>query len=177
LLRPIPPTPTDTPSPAPTNVGGRSRLIAFTSTRDGNSEIYMMNADGSDQRNLTQHPAWDSDPAWSPDGQRLAFVSDRAGGMQVFVLELATRAVTQVTDFPSLMVNEFNWLPDNQSLIIARPRAVPAAGARFGLYRVNADGSGGDWLLPDAEAYSDGTPPIQLTFTGDDYYPRSQPAP
>ncbi|MCS6911220.1 MAG: hypothetical protein NZM11_11750, partial [Anaerolineales bacterium] len=59
LLRPIPPTPTVTPTPAPTAVGGTDGLIAFVSTRDGNSEIYVMNADGSGQRNLTNDPAED----------------------------------------------------------------------------------------------------------------------
>jgi Tol biopolymer transport system component len=38
--------------------------IAFTSGRDGNSELYIMNADGSDQRRLTQNPAWDCCPFW-----------------------------------------------------------------------------------------------------------------
>ena len=47
--------------------------IAFTSNRDGNWEIYVMDADGSNQRNLTNNPAEDWSPAWSPDGQRIAF--------------------------------------------------------------------------------------------------------
>jgi Tol biopolymer transport system component len=40
--------------------------IAFFSTRDGNYEIYVMNADGSDPRNLTNNDAFDYDPDWSP---------------------------------------------------------------------------------------------------------------
>ena len=42
--------------------------ILFTSTRDGNREVYMMNPDGSEQVNLTQHPAGDLGAVWSPDG-------------------------------------------------------------------------------------------------------------
>ena len=42
--------------------------ILFTSARDGNSEIYIMNPDGSEQVNLTQHPATDQQPVWSPTG-------------------------------------------------------------------------------------------------------------
>ena len=45
-----------------------------------------MNADGSGQRNLTRNPANDSDPTWSPDGRRLAFVSDRDGDLEVYVM-------------------------------------------------------------------------------------------
>ncbi len=53
--------------------------ILFTSTRDGNREVYMMNPDGSEQVNLTQHPADDLNAVWSPTGDRILFVSDRQG--------------------------------------------------------------------------------------------------
>lgn len=55
LLRPIPPA--RTPTPLPTPLGGGGGLIAFESRRDGNSEIYVMNADGTGQRNLTNDSA------------------------------------------------------------------------------------------------------------------------
>ena len=47
----------------------KSRIV-FTSTRDGNLEIYVMDADGGNQERLTNNPANDRDPDWSPDGQR-----------------------------------------------------------------------------------------------------------
>ena len=53
--------------------------ILFTSTRDGNREIYMMNPDGSEPVNLTQHPATDLGAVWSPTGEQILFVSDRQG--------------------------------------------------------------------------------------------------
>ena len=53
--------------------------ILFTSSRDGNSEIYMMNPDGSEQVNLTQHPDGDRGAAWSPTGEQILFASDRQG--------------------------------------------------------------------------------------------------
>ena len=49
--------------------------IAFSSVRDGNWEIYVMDADGQNQRRLTNHPAIDFQPSWSPDGQKIAFTS------------------------------------------------------------------------------------------------------
>jgi Tol biopolymer transport system component len=51
--------------------------ICFASNRDGNFEIYVMNADGSKQTNLTKNPAWDMFPRWSPDGSKIVFYSDR----------------------------------------------------------------------------------------------------
>ena len=51
--------------------------ILFSSTRDGNREVYMMNPDGSEQVNLTQHPAHDISAVWSPTGDQILFVSDR----------------------------------------------------------------------------------------------------
>ena len=53
--------------------------ILFTSSRDGNSEIYMMNPDGSEQVNLTQHPDGDRNAVWSPTGEQILFASDRQG--------------------------------------------------------------------------------------------------
>lgn len=64
--------------------------ITFESDRDGNREIYTMHADGSNQVNLTNDPADDYDPVWSPDGTRIAFVSNRSdgeeGGLHIFII-------------------------------------------------------------------------------------------
>lgn len=51
--------------------------ILFASLRDGNSEVYIMNPDGSEQMNLTQHPAADLQAVWSPTGDQILFVSNR----------------------------------------------------------------------------------------------------
>ena len=60
--------------------------IAFSSFRDDNDEIYVMNADGTNLRRMTNHPAKDRYPAWSPDGQRLAFSSHRDGNDEIYVM-------------------------------------------------------------------------------------------
>ena len=62
------------------------RKIAFTSQRDGNSEIYVMNADGSNVERLTHHDAYDFGPAWSPDGTKIAFSSWRDGNIEIYVV-------------------------------------------------------------------------------------------
>jgi Tol biopolymer transport system component len=61
--------------------------IAFSSTRDGNSEIYVMNPDGTDVTRLTHNPGYDALPAWSPDGKEIAFVSNRDGNNEIYVMK------------------------------------------------------------------------------------------
>lgn len=62
--------------------------IAFTSWRDGNAEIYIMNANGSGVVRLTRNDALDMEPAWSPDGSTIAFCSDRGSSEGVFDIYL-----------------------------------------------------------------------------------------
>jgi len=49
----------------------------------------LMNADGSNQTNLTHHPAFDTGPAtWSPDSKKIAFVSKREGNLEIYVMTI-----------------------------------------------------------------------------------------
>ena len=65
----------------------KTSKILFTSTRDGNREVYMMNPDGSKQVNLTRHPATDLQAAWSPTGEQILFVSDREGIRDLYLMD------------------------------------------------------------------------------------------
>lgn len=60
--------------------------IAFTTNRDGNPEIYVMNKDGSGVRRMTNHPGIDVSPTWSPTGGQLAWVSDRTGTARIYIM-------------------------------------------------------------------------------------------
>ncbi len=59
--------------PAAAAFPGANGKIAFWTFRDGNAEVYSMNADGTAQTNLTNNAAADYNPAWSPDGTKIAF--------------------------------------------------------------------------------------------------------
>jgi Tol biopolymer transport system component/formylglycine-generating enzyme required for sulfatase activity len=61
-------------------------MVAFASERDGNVDIYVMNADGSGSQRLTTNEGDDLQPAWSPDGSRIAFVSERDGNADIYVM-------------------------------------------------------------------------------------------
>jgi Tol biopolymer transport system component len=54
---------------------------------DGNSDIYVINADGSARVNLTNDPSSDWSPAWSPDGSLIAFQTDREGNWEIYVMD------------------------------------------------------------------------------------------
>jgi TolB protein len=60
--------------------------IAFTTNRDGNPEIYVMNKDGSGVRRMTNSPGIDVSPTWSPTGGQLAWVSDRTGTARIYIM-------------------------------------------------------------------------------------------
>jgi len=81
------------------------RKIAFQSARDGNIEIYVMNADGAEQTRLTNYPGADQFPNWSPDGQKIVFQRqvfdlEHPGGInQLFIMNADGSDQTQIT-FP-----------------------------------------------------------------------------
>ncbi len=87
-------TPTSQPS---TPVPPTAQRIAFTSERNGNREVYMVNPDGTGLRNLTWHAAQDADASWSPTRDRLAFVSDRSGNNDIFLVNADGSGLMQIT--------------------------------------------------------------------------------
>jgi len=75
--------------------------IAFASNRDGNWDIFVMDTDGTNVRNITKHPARDLEPSWSPDGKFIVF--DRrtnSNDAQIFKVEIATGLTNKLTDGP-----------------------------------------------------------------------------
>jgi Tol biopolymer transport system component/formylglycine-generating enzyme required for sulfatase activity len=109
--------------------------IAFESDRDGNWEIYVMNADGSDPRRLTDHSAVDWSPAWSLDGSQIAFVSNRDAKWGIYVMN------ADGSDPHNLIPSTFDSSParspdGSQIAFVSEGR-----GSGWEIYVVNADGS------------------------------------
>jgi Tol biopolymer transport system component/DNA-binding CsgD family transcriptional regulator len=127
--------------------------IAFYSDRDGNREIYVMNADGSGQTNVTNGPGDDSFGAWSPDGSRIAFTSNRDGNKEVYVVNADGSGQTRLSNNPC-EDDVLAWSPDGSRIALNshhpfnfgggdNPTVTPAAGdCGSTIYVVNADGSG-----------------------------------
>lgn len=78
------------------------RMIAFVSQRDGNPEIYVMFADGSQQTRLTFAPGGDWRPAWLPDSRHLVFTSDRNGSNDIFLLAVPDPLPSTIDEEPQL---------------------------------------------------------------------------
>jgi Tol biopolymer transport system component len=112
----------------------RTCRIAFTSHRSGDSEIWTMDADGRNLRNVTQNPAWDYWPAWSPDGKRIVFVSERDGDQELFVQSAdGSGPATQLT-FNNESDRLPAWSPDGSRIAFAAVR-----GGVEEIHVINAD--------------------------------------
>jgi hypothetical protein len=111
--------------------------IAFQSERDGNNEIYVMNADGSLPVNLTHNPGSDERPRWSPRGDKIAFDSDRDGQRAIYVMGSDGSRQTRLTHNPREDYGPA-WSPNANQ--IAFTRQVDD-NLNFDIYVMNADGS------------------------------------
>ncbi len=72
--------------------------IAFASDRAGNFDIYVMNPDGGGLVRLTNDPAEDVQPSWSPDGTKIAFVSSRDGNKEIYIINADGSGLTRLTN-------------------------------------------------------------------------------
>jgi TolB protein len=110
--------------------------IAFFSERDGNSELYVMNADGTNATRLTRQPSSEGYPQFSPEGRSIAFDSDREGNFDIFVMDADGTNVRRVTRHPARDLAA-SWSPDGRTLVFMSDRA----GSGFDIYSIQRDGT------------------------------------
>jgi dipeptidyl aminopeptidase/acylaminoacyl peptidase len=117
--------------------------IAFTSDRDGTEQIYVMNADGSSPTRLTNGPANNRRPAWSPDGKRIVFASNRDGDFEIYVMDADGSSPTRLTKYgPPWEVGLAAWSPDGTRIAYFEEICDPAPDGCGGSTQImNADGS------------------------------------
>jgi WD40 repeat protein len=109
--------------------------IAFHSVGDGDAEIWVMNADGTNPRQLTDNDAEDWHPAWSPDGRQIAFMSDRDGNYEIYIMDANGSEPQRLTD-NSREDWEPDWSPDGTQLVFYTMQS-----GNYEIYTMNADGS------------------------------------
>jgi len=101
------------------------KRIVFRSGRDGNHEIYLMNADGTGVRRLTDNAATDTMPSFSPDGKEIAFVSSRGGDYEIYTLKIDAEGnpgeLRRITDSPGFDTHPV-YSPDGKWLVFSSSR-------------------------------------------------------
>lgn len=121
---------------------GPRGLLAWASNRDGNWEIYVGDIYGRNVRRLTVHPGTDFGPTWTPDGQRVAFSSDRDSpsgspsiDMDIFAMNVNRTGLIQLTNAPGQQ-RQPAWSPDGSNIAFSSDE-----GGRSSIWTMEADGA------------------------------------
>src|SRR5438309_1874700 len=118
---------------------GTNGKIAFDSDRTGTEQIFVMNADGSGQTNLSNNFKIDNfAPSWSPDGTKIAFYSDRTGTFQIFVMNADLSGHTNLSNNTFFDASP-SWSPDATKISFHHGNSFTGSSQ---IFVMNADGSG-----------------------------------
>jgi Tol biopolymer transport system component len=159
-------------------------LIAYSSSGEAiredqrDLEIYVMRADGSETRRLTNDQILDATPAWSPDGKSIAFAHTPGSGTEdadgvIVVMGADGRAPAQITRHPNTPDIVFDsqpaWSPDGSLIAFTRATFTPDGQARVAIHTIDPTGTGERLLIEDAAepAWSPDGASIVFTSTRD----------
>ena len=121
--------------------------ISFSSNRTGNYDIYVMDINGENLLNLTNHPSRDSDPTWAPNGRAFAFVSNRDGNAEIYIMNLNEAEPRRLTDRPESDTRPA-WSPDGKW--IAFSSSIPKKQS-YDIYKIDINGENLQQLTDDGK--------------------------
>jgi TolB protein len=119
-------------SPAVSMIYGK---IAFASTRDGNMEIYVCEADGTGIKRLTFNKSIDTSPCWAPGGMQIAFTSDRGGSPQIYIMDADGANVHRLT-YEGSYQDSPEWSPKGDKIAY-----MSQSNGKFEIYTIQPDGT------------------------------------
>lgn len=118
-----------------TSLSAQEERIVFASNRSGNFDIYTMKADGSDVKQLTNHPARDAWPKWSPNGQKIIFCTERFGKNQIMLMNADGTGLKNISNNKE---NELDPVisPDGQQIVF-----INKSNGSYQLHVMDIDGT------------------------------------
>ncbi len=129
-----------------TTASTQNGRIAFVSRRDGNYEIYVMNADGSNPTRLTNNTTDDDSPMFSPDGTKIVFTSQRDGNAEIYVMNANGTNQIRLTNNSAYDTSPA-FSPDGLKIAFESDRTAFAQ-----IYTMNAaDGTNQTRITPNSE--------------------------
>jgi Tol biopolymer transport system component len=140
--------------------GPGGTAIVFVSSKDGNQELYSIDADGGNQRRLTNTPAQEDSPEWTPDGRQIVYASNASGTYQIWIMNADGTEQKRLTDGPA-----FNFQPavspDGRSIAFTSTRD-----GNYDIYLMNLDGTNqrATFKSPAKETIPQWFPDGQLAF-------------
>jgi|GEM_PF-1815815 len=134
----------------------RCRIAYTTVTENGDDDIHVMNADGSNVQQLTTDPARDIFPEWSPDGKHIAFISYRDGFRNLFVMNADGSDQRQLTFNQNEFTQWLDWSPDGMYITYTFNPEGEDDGES--LYVIQPDGNDEHQITPPAGRDHDGEP-------------------